>query len=53
MSEKVNMIMPLELIDKTIGSRVWIMLKGNKEFVGVFRGLDEYWNMVLDDVKQM
>lgn len=53
MSEKGNLILPLELMDKTIGNRVWILLKGNKEFVGIFRGLDDYWNMVLDDVKEM
>jgi U6 snRNA-associated Sm-like protein LSm5 len=43
----------MELIDKTIGSRVWILLKNNKEFVGIFRGLDDYWNMVLDDAQEM
>jgi len=47
------MILPLELVDKTIGNRVWILMKGNKEFIGVFRGLDQYWNMVLDNVTEM
>ena len=47
------MILPLEIIDKTIGSKVWILMKNNKEFLGTFWGLDDYWNMVLDDVKEM
>ena len=39
-----------ELIDKCIGSRLWIIMKGDKEIVGTLRGFDEYVNMVLDDV---
>ncbi|KAF0685968.1 Aste57867_22220 [Aphanomyces stellatus] len=40
----------IELIDKCIGSRIWIIMKGDKEFVGTLRGFDDYVNMVLDDV---
>ncbi len=40
-------------MDKSIGSRAWVLLKGDKEYTGIFRGLDDYWNMVLDDVKQI
>ena len=43
-------LQPLELVDKCIGSRIWIMMKGEKELVGTLRGFDEYVNMVLDDV---
>jgi len=43
-------ILPLELIDKCVGSRLWIIMKGDKEIVGTLRGFDEYVNMVLDDV---
>jgi len=32
----------LELIDKCIGSRIWIIMKGDKEFVGTLRGFDDY-----------
>lgn len=39
-----------ELIDKCIGSRIWILMKGDKELVGTLQGFDEYVNMVLDDV---
>ncbi|RKP15205.1 U6 snRNA-associated Sm-like protein LSm5 [Piptocephalis cylindrospora] len=46
----VNQILPLELIDKCIGSRIWVLMKDEKEFVGTLRGFDDYVNMVLEDV---
>mmetsp|Transcript_18637 Transcript_18637/g.46135 ORF Transcript_18637/g.46135 Transcript_18637/m.46135 type:complete len:97 (-) Transcript_18637:240-530(-) len=42
-------ILPLELIDKAIGSQMWILLRGTKEVVGTLRGFDDYVNLVLDD----
>jgi U6 snRNA-associated Sm-like protein LSm5 len=35
-------ILPLELIDKAIGSEIWILLRGSKEIVGTLRGFDDY-----------
>lgn len=35
-------ILPLELIDKAIGSKIWILLRGTKEIVGTLRGFDDY-----------
>lgn len=35
-------ILPLELIDKAIGSQIWILLRGTKEVVGTLRGFDDY-----------
>ncbi|KUF98017.1 CBL-interacting protein kinase 31 [Phytophthora nicotianae] len=35
-------ILPLELIDKCIGSKLWIVMKGDKEFLGTLRGFDDY-----------
>lgn len=42
-------ILPLELIDKAIGSRLWILLRGHTELTGILRGFDDYVNLVLDD----
>ena len=39
-----------ELIDKCIGSRIWVIMRGDKELVGTLRGFDDYVNMVLEDV---
>lgn len=41
-----------ELIDKCIGSRIWIVMRGDKELVGTLRGFDDYVNMVLEDVTE-
>jgi U6 snRNA-associated Sm-like protein LSm5 len=35
-------ILPLELIDKCIGSRIHIIMKKDKEFVGTLLGFDEF-----------
>lgn len=37
-----NRILPLELIDKAIGSKIWILLRGRTEVVGTLRGFDDY-----------
>lgn len=46
-------LMPSELLDRCIGSKVWVVTKGRKEFVGTLRGFDVYVNMVLEDVEEM
>mmetsp|Transcript_16499 Transcript_16499/g.33698 ORF Transcript_16499/g.33698 Transcript_16499/m.33698 type:complete len:109 (-) Transcript_16499:2248-2574(-) len=46
------LILPLELIDRCIGSRIWIVMRGDKEFVGLLRGFDDFVNMVLEDVTE-
>eukprot|EP00536_Pseudo-nitzschia_multiseries_P004112 jgi/Psemu1/302366/fgenesh1_kg.67_\ len=45
-------ILPLELIDKAIGSKIWILMRGSKEVVGTLRGFDDYVNLVLDDATE-
>ena len=47
-----SQVLPLELIDKCIGSRMWIIMRGDKELVGTLRGFDDYVNMVLEDVTE-
>lgn len=39
-------ILPLELVDKCIGSRIWIIMRGEKELVGTLQGFDEFVNIV-------
>lgn len=46
-------VLPSELIDKCIGSRIWVIMKGDKEIVGTLRGFDVYVNMVLEDVTEI
>ncbi|KHJ48040.1 LSM domain protein [Trichuris suis] len=49
-AQNPSTLLPLELIDKCIGSKLWIIMKGNKELVGTLLGFDDYVNIVLDDV---
>lgn len=35
-------ILPLELIDKCIGSSIWVIMKTDREFSGTLLGFDDY-----------
>jgi hypothetical protein len=37
-----NRLLPLELVDKCIKSRIWIILKSEREIVGTLVGFDEF-----------
>ncbi len=41
-SKMATTILPLELIDKCIGSKIHIIMKQSKEFVGTLLGFDEF-----------
>ncbi|KAI6203234.1 U6 snRNA-associated Sm-like protein LSm5 [Aphelenchoides besseyi] len=56
-------LLPLELVDKCIGSKIWVIMKSKwlsnipqqlvsdeKEIVGTLTGFDDFVNMVLEDV---
>ncbi|CAO3625672.1 unnamed protein product [Cunninghamella blakesleeana] len=45
-----SQLLPLELIDKCIGFRIWLVMKGEKEYTGKLLGFDDYVNMVLEEV---
>lgn len=52
MAHNPSHLMPTELIDRCIGSKIWVIMKGDKELVGTLRGFDVYVNMVLEDVTE-
>lgn len=45
-------MLPAELVDKCIGSRIHIIMKNDKEMVGTLLGFDDFVNMLLDDVTE-
>lgn len=49
-SKMAGRLLPLELVDKCIGSRLWVIMKGDQELVGTLKSFDDYVNMVLEDV---
>ncbi|KAJ3263751.1 RNA-binding protein lsm5 [Chytriomyces hyalinus] len=52
MASAVQTILPLELVDRCIGSKIWVIMKSDKEFTGTLLGFDDYVNMVLEDVTE-
>ncbi|EXC24171.1 hypothetical protein L484_015190 [Morus notabilis] len=52
MANNPSQLLPQELIDRCIGSKIWVIMKGDKELVGTLRGFDVYVNMVLEDVTE-
>ncbi|KAF8342575.1 uncharacterized protein EI90DRAFT_3029476, partial [Cantharellus anzutake] len=43
-------IYPMELIDRCVGSKVWVITRLNKEYTGTLLGFDDFINLVLEDV---
>jgi len=54
MSKVSNKILPLELIDKAIGSKIWILMKNPNDpnIVGTLQGFDDFVNLVLTDATE-
>ncbi|XP_040539082.1 U6 snRNA-associated Sm-like protein LSm5 isoform X1 [Gallus gallus] len=54
-STNPSQLLPLELVDKCIGSRIHIVMKSDKEIVGTLLGFDDFVklaDMVLEDVTE-
>jgi U6 snRNA-associated Sm-like protein LSm5 len=47
-----SQLLPLELVDKCIGSKIHIIMRNDKEIVGTLLGFDDFVNMVLEDVTE-
>jgi U6 snRNA-associated Sm-like protein LSm5 len=45
-------ILPQELMAKCVDQRVWIIMKNDRELVGILKGYDVYVNMVLEDITE-
>ncbi|XP_065835024.1 U6 snRNA-associated Sm-like protein LSm5 [Oscarella lobularis] len=45
-----SQLLPLELVDKCIGSRIHVIMKSERELYGTLLGFDDFVNMVLEDV---
>lgn len=39
----ISQILPLELVDRCVGSKIWVVMKSpNREFVGTLLGFDDF-----------
>lgn len=50
--EEVQTILPLEVIDKAVGTQVQVLLTNDKEFKGTLAGFDDFVNIVLENVSE-
>jgi len=46
------MVMPLNVLEKSINKRITLLLKDNRILDGKLVGYDEYMNMVLEDTEE-
>ena len=46
-------LLPLELVDKCVGSKIHVIMKSEKEIIGTLLGFDDFVNMVLEDVTEL
>lgn len=46
-------VLPLEIIDKTVGQPVWIVLQSNREFTGTLAGFDDFVNVIVEDALEI
>lgn len=49
-NDNTSVMLPLEVIDQSIGSEIRVLLSNNKEFQGTLVGFDDFVNVVLQDV---
>ena len=50
--ERPFMVMPLNVLEKSINKRVQLLLKDNRLLEGKLVGYDDYMNMVLEDTEE-
>ena len=48
-----SLVLPSELVERCVGSPLWVLMKSERELVGTLRGFDVYVNMVLEDVREL
>ena len=46
------MVLPQNLLEKTLNKRVTLLLKDNRTLEGKLVGFDDYMNMVLEDTEE-
>lgn len=50
---KAPVLLPLEVIDRAVGSSIRVLLNNSKEFQGTLVGFDDFVNVVLEDVYEI
>ena len=45
-------VAPLALLEASVGSEVWVIMRGEREIRGILTGYDDYVNLVLEQVRE-
>lgn len=53
LNSDASTLLPLEVIDRSIGSSIRILLTNDKEFTGTLIGFDDFVNVVLENVIEL
>ena len=48
-----ELLLPLEVLDKSIGKKIEVLMNSDKEFHGTLVGFDDFVNIVLEDVQEV
>lgn len=51
--EPLTTVLPLEILDKSIGKEIQVLMSNDKEFHGTLIGFDDFVNMVLENVTEV
>lgn len=51
-AKEIPTVLPLEIIDKSVGKHVQVLLTNDKEFQGTLVGFDDFVNIVLENVSE-
>lgn len=52
-STEVQVVLPLEIIDRCVGQQIKVLLTHNKEFHGKLVGFDDFVNIVLENAYEI
>ena len=45
-------VAPLAVLEASVGSEVWIIMRSDRELKGILAGYDDYVNIVLEEVRE-
>ena len=45
-------VAPLTLLEASVGTEVWVIMRGEREIRGLLAGYDDYVNLVLENIRE-
>ncbi|CUM63956.1 uncharacterized protein PRCAT00001544001 [Priceomyces carsonii] len=51
--DETQVLFPLEIIDKSIGHKIHVLMSNDREYKGTLIGFDDFVNIVLENVQEL